>query len=85
MAVFVQLALPSHAREPEPRLSLRAFPLVPDPKIEPRAAPLFVARVLGVLRHAQIPRAVPGSLCVFEVGVVETAVEDEAVDVVVRQ
>ena len=84
MAVFVQLALPSHAREPKPRLSLRAVSLVPHAKVEPRAAPLFVTRVLGVLRHAQIPRAVPGSFGVFEVGVVKTAVEDEAVDVVVR-
>ena len=84
MAMFVQLALPSHAREPEPRLSLRAVSLISNSKVEPRAGPLLVARVLGVLRHAQVPRAVPGSLCVFEVGVVETAVEDEAVDVVVR-
>ena len=85
MTVFIELALPSHAREAKPRLSLRAFSLIPHSKVEPRAGPLFVTRVLGVLRHAQIPRAVPGSLCVFEVGVVETAVEDEAVDVVVRQ
>ena len=85
MAVFVELALPGHAREAEPRLPLRAFPLISNSKVEPRAAPLFVARVLGVFRHGQIPRAVPGSFCTFEVGVVETAVEDEAVDVVVRQ
>ena len=85
MAVFVQLALPSHAREAKPRLSLRAFSLVPHPKIEPRAAPLFITCIFGVFGHAQIPRAVPGSFCILEVGVVKTTVEDEAVDVVVRQ
>ena len=85
MAMFVQLALPSHAREAKPRLSLRAVSFIPHAKVEPRAGPLFVTRVLGVLRHAQIPRAVPGSFCSLKIGVVETAVEDEAVDVVVRQ
>ena len=85
MAVFVQLALPSHAREAEARLPLRAISLISNAKVEPRTRTLLVTRVLGVLRHTQIPRAVPGSLCVFEVRVVETAVEDEAVDVVVRQ
>ena len=85
MAVFVQLALARHAREPKPRLPLRAFSLISNSKVEPRAGPLFVARVLGVLRHTQVPRAVPGSFGSLEVGVVETAVEDEAVDVVVRQ
>ena len=84
MTRFIELALPSHAREPKPRLPLRAVSLISNSKVEPRAAPLLVARVLGVLRHAQVPRAVPGSFCSLKIGVVETAVEDEAVDVVVR-
>ena len=85
MAVFIELALPRHAREPKPRLPLRAVSLISNSKVEPRTRSFLIARVLGVLRHTQVPRAVPGSLCVFEVRVVETAVEDEAVDVVVRQ
>ena len=79
MAMFIELALARHARESESSLSLGPLPLVPHPKIEPRTRTLFIARVLGVLRHRQVPRAVPGSFCMLQISVVETAVEDEAV------
>jgi hypothetical protein len=83
--MFVQLALPRHARESESSLSLGAFSLIPNSKVEPRAAPLFVSRVFSVFGHTQVPRAVARSFCTLEVRVVKSAVEDEAVDGVVRQ
>ena len=75
MAVFIELTLPSHAREAEPRLPLGSLPFVPHSKVEPRTRSFLIARVLGVLRHTQVPRAVPRSLRVFEVRVVKTAVK----------